>query len=58
MLLLGARVLGALEIAREVEQVAEFPWRVVLTVSSERLRKLKLMMFSDWPRVLSVSRVA
>ncbi len=30
MLLLGARVFGALEIAREVEQVAEFPRRVVL----------------------------
>src|SRR4030095_12954524 len=30
MLLLGARVLCALEIAREVEQVAKFPWRVIL----------------------------
>jgi hypothetical protein len=46
MLLLGLGVLGALQVARQVEQIAELAGVYSWTVSSERLRRLKLIMFS------------
>ena len=59
MLLLGARVLRALEIAREVEQVAEFARRVVLHRQQRTVAQIEAHDVSPGSdRVRSVHRVA
>ena len=58
MLLLGARVFGALEVAGEIEQVVKLPLREILDVSSERLRRLKLIVKSPLGNVFRISRPA
>src|SRR4051794_29178794 len=39
--LLGTRILCALQIAREIEQVAELPWRVVLNGQQRSVAKIE-----------------